>query len=434
MRAPPRPHMPFLLRLYHYGLAALEPAAAAILMARRRKGKEDPERMCERRGIAGRERPPGHLAWLHGASIGETMAILPLIERLSRRGVTVLVTSGTRTSADIIAKRLPPGAIHQFVPIDVPRYMRRFLDYWQPDIALFAESEIWPNAILALEYREIPLILINGRLSERSFRRWSRVPKLAEALLARFSLCLAQNMGDAERLQRLGAPHVAVAGNLKFDSPPPPADPRTVAALQGMIAGRPVWVAASTHPGEEEMVVAIHRALARRYPKLLTIIAPRHPHRGEAVAEIATDSALKPARRSLGEQPERDVDFYIADTIGELGLFYRLTPLVFVGGSLIPHGGQNPIEPAKLGTAILHGPHVHNFAEVYATIDRAGGALPVADAKALAAALEDLIADTALTREMARAGYEAVQSLGGALERTLRAVEPYILDVKMERR
>ena len=434
MAAHGAPRFPLLLLLYHYGLAALEPAAAGVLLARRRKGKEDPQRMRERRGIAGRERPEGHLAWLHGASIGETMAILPVIERLTRRGVTVLVTSGTRTSAEIIAKRLPPGAIHQFVPVDVPRYMRRFLDHWRPDIALFAESEIWPNAILALEQREVPLILINGRLSERSFQRWSRVPRLAESLLSRFSLCLAQATPDAERLQRLGAPRVGVAGNLKFDSPPPPADPRIVESLQGMIAGRPVWVAASTHPGEEEMVVAIHRALARKYPKLITIIAPRHPHRGEAIAEIARDSALNPARRALGEQPEREVDFYIADTVGELGLFYRLTPLVFVGGSLIPHGGQNPIEPAKLGTAILHGPHVHNFDEVYTALDGSGGALPVADARALAAALEDLIADTALTREMARAGYEAVQSLGGALDRTLRAVEPFILDVKMEQR
>ncbi len=425
---------PALLRIYHYGLTVFEPAAAGFLLWRRRKGKEDPARSGERRGVASRERPDGHVAWLHGASIGETMAILPLIERLTRRGVTVLVTSGTRTSAEIIARRLPPGAIHQYVPIDVPRYMRRFLDYWRPDIALFAESEIWPNAILALHKRDIPLILINGRLSERSFRRWSRVPKLAEALLSRFSLCLAQGRADAERLHRLGAPRVNVAGNLKFDSPPPPADPRIVAGLQGMIAGRPVWVAASTHPGEEEMVVAIHRALAKRYPKLLTIVAPRHPQRGAEIVEIGDESGLRTARRSLGQQPERDVDFYVADTIGELGLFFRLAPLVFVGGSLVPHGGQNPIEAAKLGAAILHGPHVHNFTDVYAAIDRAGGALPVADAKALAAALADLIADTALTREMARAGHDAVEELGGALERTMRAVEPFILGLKMERR
>lgn len=425
---------PLLLQLYRFVMAALEPVAAAVLLLRRRKGKEDPKRISERRGLPGADRPEGHLAWLHGASIGETMAILPLIERLARRGVTVLVTSGTVTSAEIIAQRLPPGAIHQFVPVDVPRYMGRFLDHWRPDIALFAESEIWPNAILALEHRGVPLILINGRLSERSYRRWAKVPGVVEALLSRFSLCLAQSAGDAERLQRLGAPRVGVAGNLKFDSPPPPADPRLVAALQGMIAGRPVWVAASTHPGEEEMAVAIHRALARRYENLLTIVAPRHPRRGEAVAEIAQDSALRVARRSLGEQPSREVDFYVADTVGELGLFYRLAPLVFVGGSLIPRGGQNPIEPAKLGAAILHGPHVHNFTEVYAALDRAGGALQVADAKAMAAALDDLIADTALTREMARAGLEAVNELGGALDRTLRAVEPFILGAKMERR
>lgn len=422
---------PFLLRVYHFGLAAMEPAAAGFLLWRRGKGKEDPARLTERRGIAGKSRPEGHVAWLHGASIGETMAILPLIERMTRRGVTVLVTSGTRTSAELVAKRLPPGAIHQFVPIDVPRYMRRFLDYWRPDIALFAESEIWPNAILALDHRQIPLILINGRLSERSYRRWMKVPKLAEALLGRFSLCLAQGRADAERLHRLGAPRVSVVGNLKFDSPPPPADPRTVASLQGMIAGRPVWVAASTHPGEEEMVVAIHRALAKRYPKLLTIVAPRHPQRGEEVAEIAEDSALRTARRSLGEQPDREVDFYVADTIGELGLFYRLAPLVFIGGSLVPHGGQNPIEAAKLGAAILHGPYVQNFTDVFAAIDRAGGALPVNDAKGLAAALSDLIADTALTREMARAGHDAVEELGGALERTIRAVEPFILGLKL---
>ncbi|TVR06714.1 MAG: 3-deoxy-D-manno-octulosonic acid transferase [Salinarimonadaceae bacterium] len=429
-----RRRLPLLLHLYRYAMAALEPVAAGVLLMRRRKGKEDPRRMSERRGVPGEDRPEGHLAWLHGASIGETMSILPLIERLARRGVTVLVTSGTVTSAEIIAQRLPPGAIHQFVPVDVPRFMSRFLDYWRPDIALFAESEIWPNAILALEKRDVPLILINGRLSERSYRRWSKVPGVVEALLSRFSLCLAQSAGDAERLQRLGAPRVGVAGNLKFDSPPPPADPRLVAALQGMVAGRPVWVAASTHPGEEEMVVAIHRALARRYANLLTIVAPRHPRRGEVIAEIAQDSALRTARRSLGEQPSREIDFYVADTVGELGLFYRLAPLVFVGGSLVPRGGQNPIEPAKLGAAILHGPHVQNFSEVYAALDRAGGALPVADAKTLAAVLEDLISDTALTREMARAGHDAVSELGGALDRTLRAVEPFVLGAKMDRR
>lgn len=429
-----RPAAPLLLHLYRAGLSLLEPAAAAVLVWRQSRGKEDRTRLAERRGHPSRARPAGHVAWLHGASLGETISMLPLVERLTRRKITVLVTSGTRTSADLIARRLPPGALHQFMPLDVPRYMRRFLDHWQPDIALFAESEIWPNTIVELGKRGVPLILVNARLSERSFRRWSKLPQLAESLLSRFSLCLAQSAGDAERLQRLGAPRVAVAGNLKFDSPPPPADPRLVASLQGVISGRPVWVAASTHPGEEEIIVAVHRALTRRYPKLLTIIAPRHPQRGADVAALAAEAGLRVSRRSEGLQPDRATDLYVADTVGELGLFYRLSPLVFMGGSLVPRGGQNPIEPAKLGTAILHGPHVHNFTDVYAAIDRSGGALPVADANALAAALGDLLADTGLTREMARAGAEAVERLGGALERTMRSIDPFILAMQMENR
>ncbi|MGJ3265590.1 MAG: 3-deoxy-D-manno-octulosonic acid transferase [Salinarimonas sp.] len=419
-----------LLTGYRLGVSLLTPAAAGLLLWRRGKGKEDPTRMGERRGHAGRARPDGPLAWLHGASIGETLAILPLVERLTRRGVSVLVTSGTRTSAQLVARRLPPGAIHQFVPLDVPLYVKRFLDHWQPDIALFAESELWPNFVHALDRRGVPLVLVNGRLSERSFRRWMRAPRAAEAILSRFAFCLAQTPADAERLARLGAPRVAVAGNLKFDSPAPPADPRTVASLQALGAGRPIWMAASTHPGEEEAAIAVHRALSKRYPSLLTIIAPRHPNRGPDIAAMAQESGLVAVRRAEGMQPDRAVDLYVADTIGELGLFYRLAPVVFMGGSLVPHGGQNPIEPAKLGAAILHGPHVHNFTDVYAAIDRARGALPVNDARALAAALTELLSDPGRMRTMGRAGTAAVEALGGALERTIRAMDPFLVDLR----
>jgi 3-deoxy-D-manno-octulosonic-acid transferase len=419
-----------LLWTYRLGVTLMTPAASGLLLWRRGKGKEDPTRLGERRGHAGRTRPEGPLVWLHGASVGETLSILPLVERLTRRGITVLVTSGTRTSAQLVARRLPPGAIHQFMPLDVPLYIRRFLDHWRPDLALFAESELWPNFVHALDRRGVPLVLINARLSERSFRRWMRVPQAAEAMLSRFAFCLAQSPGDAERLQRLGAPRVSIAGNLKFDSPAPPADPRTVASLQALTAGRPVWMAASTHPGEEEAAIAVHRALVKRYPDLLTIVAPRHPQRGPDIAAMAQESGLVSARRSEGMQPDRAVDFYVADTIGELGLFYRLVPLVFVGGSLVPHGGQNPIEPAKLGAAILHGPHVHNFTDVYAAIDRARGALPVNDARALAGALAELLADPGRMRAMGRAGKAAVEGLGGALERTIRAIDPFLVGLR----
>jgi len=422
---------PALLRVYGASAALLEPAAAALLSWRQRRGKEDRARLGERRGLPSRPRPPGRLVWAHGASLGETLSILPLVERLARHGVAVLVTSGTRSSADLVAKRLPPGALHQFIPLDVPRYVRRFLDHWRPDVTLFAESEIWPNTVVELAERGIPLILVNGRVSERSFRRWRRLEAVAEALFGRFSLCLAQSPADAERLRRLGAQQVASVGNLKFDAPPPPADPRVVTSLSGLISGRPVWVAASTHPGEEEFVFGAHLALRARFPELLTIVAPRHPQRGADVATFAAGLGLRPSRRSQGLQPDRATDVYVADTVGELGIFYRLSSLVLMGGSLVPHGGQNPIEPAKLGAAILHGPHVHNFADVYAAIDRAGGALPVADGEALTAALADLLVDTALTREMARAGAETVESLSGALERTLSAVMPFVMSVKL---
>ena len=427
-------HRPFLLHLYRTGLTALEPAAAGLLLWRERKGKEDRERLRERRGWPSQDRPDGHLAWLHGASVGETLSLMPVVEQLMHRGMEVLITSGTRTSADVIARRLPPGAMHQFVPLDVPRYVRRFLDYWQPDLVLFAESEIWPNMITEIERRRIPLILVNGRLSERSYSRWSKLPQVARAIFNRFALCIAQSADDADRLARLGAPQVSVAGNLKFDVTPPPSDPQALASLSGLVAGRPLWMAASTHRGEEEIVAEVHRALVPRFPHLLTIIVPRHPDRGNDAAEIAREAELRCALRSGGEQPDRNTDVYVADTIGELGLFYRLSPLVFMGGSLVPRGGQNPIEPAKLGSAILHGPHVHNFTDIYSAIDRAGGALPVPDGPMLVRALTELMSDPRLTRQMARSAADTVEKLGGAVARTMQSIEPFIAQMKLEAR
>jgi 3-deoxy-D-manno-octulosonic-acid transferase len=317
------------------------------------------------------------------------------------------------------------------MPLDVPRYIRRFLDHWRPDLALVAESEIWPNTVMALDERNIPLVLVNGRMSDRSFQRWQKLPGIIKGLLERFALCLAQTQEDAERLARLGAPRVVMTGNLKFDAAPPPADPRMVAHLSGLIAGRPVWLAASTHPGEESAIIAVHRALAKRHPHLLTIIAPRHPHRGPEVAAIAEQAGLRAGRRSQGMHPDRATDVYVVDTVGEMGLFYRLSPIVLMGGTLAPIGGHNPIEPAKLGSAILHGPHVHTAAEIYAAIDQARGALMVKDSATLARAVSELLGNTALTRDMARAAAEAVQALGGAVDRTMQSIEPFIVQAKL---
>jgi 3-deoxy-D-manno-octulosonic-acid transferase len=284
---------------------------------------------------------------------------------------------------------------------------------------------------MALHGRGMPLLIVNGRMSERSFKGWSRSPRTAEALLSRVSVCLAQTQDDAERFARLGAPRVTVTGNLKYDSAPPAFDEDGFAHLRGIVGDRPLWVAASTHPGEDAMVARAHLALRADLPGLLTILVPRHPHRGGDVANEAETLGLRSALRSQGDAPHGAVDLYVADTLGELGLFYRLSPLVFLGGSLVPHGGQNPIEPIRLDAAVLHGPHVENFAQVYGSLDRAGGALAIADERDLAAAIGDLLRDPTRLQGMAAAGQAALRPFEGALDRTLAVIEPFITQVTL---
>ncbi len=373
--------LPAPLRAYRLFSAAMRPFTPLFLARRLRHGKEHAERLHERRGVSALARPPGPLVWLHAASIGELISVLPLIERIHGREVNVLVTSGTVTSGGLAEQRLPRGVIHQFVPIDVPKYVRRFLEHWQPDLALFVESELWPNIMIETSQRGVPMILINGRLSANSFRRWRYAPRSIGALLNRLDLCLARTPADAERLGELGARHVVTTGDLKLDGPAPPADRTKLAALQSAIGGRPLIAAASTHAGEEAAMVEAHQRLRGNFPGLLTLIVPRHPERGDGVADIVRAAGLRACLRSRGELPDAATDIYVADTVGELGLVYRLAPIVFIGGSLIRHGGQNPIEPAKLGAAILHGPHVWNFAEIYAALDQARGAETIADAE-----------------------------------------------------
>lgn len=424
-----------ILQGYRVLTALLEPAAAGLLIWRRRRGKEDPTRLAERRGYPGVARPEQTLVWLHGASVGETVTLLPLIERLQRRGLAVLVTSGTVTSAKLLAARLPAGVIHQYLPLDVPRYMRRFLDYWRPALGLICESEIWPNLVIEARKRAIPLVMVNARMSERSFRRWYKLPQSSRYLLSSFESCLAQSQGDGERLAQLGAPRVSIAGNLKFDVAAPPADANTLAILDGLTTGRPVWVAASTHPGEEEQVLSAHLGLKPHLPKLLTIVAPRHPQRGAEIEELARANGVAVARRAVGALPERDVELYIADTMNELGLLYRLSQVAFLGGSLVPMiGGHNPIEPAKLGCALVHGRHVHNNAEIFAAFDRGGGAREVADAQGLAEAVHRWLSDPAAARQAARASGQTAHQLGGALNRTLQAIEPLLMRVALGQR
>jgi 3-deoxy-D-manno-octulosonic-acid transferase len=423
------------LTLYAYRLltAAATPLAPVLISHRLKHGKELSARLNERYGESKVARPPGPLIWVHGASVGELLSVIPLIKRIREKGFGVLCTSGTVTSANLAEQRLPAGVIHQFVILDTPRFVERFFDHWRPDLALFVESDLWPNLIVTSAERAVPLILVNGRVSERSFHRWQRVPGTIAALLRRFELCLAQSTTHAERYRELGAPHVVNTGNLKFDVPEPPADPVALAALRTAIGTRTVIAGASTHAGEESMLVEAHRRLRGSHPRLLTMIAPRHPDRGGSILEIARAADLKGALRSRGELPGSDTDIYIADTLGELGLIYRLAPIVFVGGSLASHGGQNPIEPIKLGAAILHGPHVWNFAEVYAQLDKAHGAEQVADVDELARRVGAWLKNASERAAAVTAARQSVAALGGGLERTLAALEPYLMQIRLER-
>jgi 3-deoxy-D-manno-octulosonic-acid transferase len=424
--------LPMTLRVYQRLSAAVMPLAPALIKRRLKQGKEDPARIGERRGMSRDIRPHGPLVWIHGASVGEVLAAAALIEKLRALNIRILLTSGTVTSAAIVAKRFPADIIHQYVPYDSPRYVARFLDHWRPSLALFIESDLWPNLILSSAARRLPMVLINGRMSHRSFPRWRRVSGTISALLGRFDVCLAQSQVDAERFAVLGSRNVVTTGNLKLDVPAPPADSAKLERLMSVTRGRPIIVAASTHPGEEDILIAAHRTLAEFFPSLLSVIVPRHPDRGEAIARTVAASGLHAGLRSREELPTATTDIYVADTMGELGLFYRLAPIVFMGGSLVPHGGQNPIEAVKLGASIVHGPHVFNFTDVYEALDAAGGAKRADTTEVLVKQLGQLLADPAARDASVAAAERVVAQLGGALDRTLAALEPYLLQLRLE--
>src|SRR5512140_2269962 len=290
--------LPMTLRMYRHLASGLVPLAPALIKRRLKQGKEDPARVGERRGLSQDVRPHGPLVWIHGASVGEVLAAAALIERLRDLNLRILLTSGTVTSAAIVAKRFPADVIHQYVPYDSPRYVARFLDHWRPSLALFIESDLWPNLILSSAARRLPMVLINGRMSQRSFPRWIRMSGTISALLSKFEVCLAQSELDAERFTALGSRNVVTTGNLKLDVPAPPADAARLERLTTLTRGRPIIVAASTPPGEEEILLEAHRALAGFFPQLLTVVVPRHPNRGEAIARTVAASGLQAALRS----------------------------------------------------------------------------------------------------------------------------------------
>lgn len=417
-----------VLTLYRAVTTAALPLIDLFLWRRAARGKEDPSRIDERRGKPSLERPAGRLVWLHAASIGEAQSILRLLERLlrDRPDMSALVTTGTVTSAALLADRLPARALHQFIPVDRAPWIRRFLDHWRPDAAIWVESELWPNLLLETHARGIPLALVNARISERSHAAWRRVPGTARRLLDLFDLILAQDETIASRLRDLGARRVSVTGNLKAAAAALPAEAEALIALQDAFADRPLWLAASTHPGEEALIGSAHRHAAPGQPGLLTILVPRHPHRAAGIAAEMKSIGLRVACRSKGDPVVGETDIYLADTTGELGLFYRLAPLAFIGGSLVPHGGQNMLEAAQLGCAILHGPHVDNFRSIADDLAGAGATRMVADGKALADTVAHLLGRPAELRAMAAAAGEAARDKADVLDDVVRTLTPLL--------
>jgi 3-deoxy-D-manno-octulosonic-acid transferase len=412
--------------LYRGLTTAATPAILLALHLRRRRGKEDAARAGERRGIAGIARPPGPLVWMHAASVGEATSALALIERLrlERPHIGVLVTTGTTTSAELMGRRLPDGVFHQYVPVDRGAWVDRFLDHWRPDLALWIESELWPNLIHATRARGVPMAFLNARISERSLAGWQRFPDLIRPTLAAFDIRLAQSPADAARLAALGAPDAGYVGNLKFAARPLPVDTAARQALDAAIGGRPRWLAANTHDGEEAIALDAHRAQST--PNLLTMIAPRHPDRGDAIETLVRSRGLALARRSRGESLTGPTQIYLADTLGEMGLFYSLAPQSFIAGSFVSVGGHNPLEAAHFDTAILIGPDRRNNAAAAQVLVDADAAIEVADPPSLARALADLLANPGRRSTLARNARAVVAQHEGVLDAVLARLAPFL--------
>ncbi|KUJ79338.1 3-deoxy-D-manno-octulosonic acid transferase [Ruegeria profundi] len=403
------PGRPTLLYHLYCGLTSVAAPLVWRTVRNKLQAADVPKtRQQERLGHASLPRPEGVLVWFHAASVGETLSVISLIKRLGERlpGAEFLITSGTPTSAALIEKRMPPRTRHQFPPLDTAGPVRRFLDHWRPDTGIFVESEIWPRLVVEGARRDIPLALLNARLSDKSVENWKKHPDTARFVLDHFLLFLTQNEKTARNLIDMGArpERVQPGTNLKAMSDPLPVDQDTLSDIRAQIGNRPVWIASSTHAGEEETVLAAHSELLRRWPDLLLLLIPRHPERRSEVTALLDQAGQRSAIRSAGDKISEETRVYVADTLGETGTWYALCPIVFLGGSLKEIGGHNPFEPAQAGAAVITGPGYYNFAETFAPLIASGGALQVQSSAELAEAVATWLTDqTALDKARAAA-------------------------------
>ncbi len=416
--------------IYNTLVRTLYPMVIRRYIEKRKKmGKEDVKRFNERVGRPTKPRPEGRLIWLHGASVGESISMLPLINRLLELypDAHVMVTTGTTTSAEVMAKRLPERAFHQYLPIDNPVFAARFVRHWHPTIALWFESEFWPAMLSTIKRRNIPLILINGRISNKSFKRWQQFDFVIKELLDCFTACLGQSEEDAYRLRVLGAKDAMCLGNLKYAGLPIPVDEDVKKEIQEEIGNRPVWLVSSTHSDEEAKIGRYLKELIAKHEGLLTIIAPRHPNRGVEIRDILKDKfQLKTALRSAGEKITAETEVYIADTIGEMGIWYELCPIVFIGGSLIPHGGQNFMEPSRCRDAVIVGPHMHNFTDAMNRAKRADAIIQVDETVELIDMVDQLLSNKELLEAKRSLAYNWATSEAKVLDGIAEKIQGYM--------
>ncbi len=422
-----------MLNLYHSLTSHSAPALRGILKRRLGRGKEDAARLPERMGVPGLPRPLGKLVWFHAASVGEAQSTLILIDALLTRfpDIHVLITTGTVSSAAIMQQRLPPRAIHQFYPLDHPDWVENFLNHWSPDLILWMESELWPNMLRGIRTRNIHCVLVNAHMSRRSYRRWKHVRETAAKLLSAFDLCLAQTEQDAGYYTRLRAVAVRVRDNVKYSADPLPFDPNALTALKSALHSRPVWLYASTHAGEEDMACRLHTELQKTFPNLLTIIAPRHPERREEILATCESHHLTACLRGPDlVAPSATDQIYIADTLGELGLFYRLVPLACIGRSFSNDGGggHNPIEAAMLGCAVLHGPHVQNQQQIFAEMNQANAAQRLETEEEFLVTLRHLLKTPSDLTELQIRGSKFAQDKATVLVQIMKDLEPLLID------
>jgi 3-deoxy-D-manno-octulosonic-acid transferase len=418
-----------MLKVYTTLMGAGAPLLRAVLQRRSERGKEDPLRAGERMGIPGRRRPEGKLIWIHAASVGESQSMLAVVNALlERTDAHVLVTTGTVTSAQMMEKRLPARALHQYYPVDHPQWVKAFLDHWHPDLALWTESELWPAMLQETRRRAIPAVLVNARLSDRSFRRWKMLKSDVKELLETFGLVITQTDDDAKRYRELGARDVVTGGNLKYSAAPLPVDVDDLKVLQQAVANRPLWLYASTHDGEEALACRIHARLKQKIPGLLTLIVPRHPARGESIRSLCEAASLKVRLRENHNLPQAEDDMYIADTLGELGLFYRLAPVACIGRSFSHDGGggHNPLEAAQLECAVISGPRVQNLAAIYDDMAGAGAAIIVKDENQFEAQLEKLLTVDAALKALRTKGAGYAKEKARVLDVVINAIQPLL--------